>query len=125
MKSLLLPFAVFAALALPAAANAEACRDAASGKFAKCGAPGAVLASKYVKKGDKKGPPAPAMAPKMAPAMAPKMAPAMAPKMAPAMAPKMAPAMAPKMAPAAKPAPCKDAKGKFIACAPKMAPKKP
>lgn len=35
---------------LPAAANAAQCRDTASGKFAKCGAPGAVPASEYVAK---------------------------------------------------------------------------
>jgi hypothetical protein len=114
MKKLLLPLAIMAIAALPASASAEQCRDG-SGKFAKCGTPGAVPASQYKKVGDKKAPAGPAMKP-AAPAMKP-AAPAMKPMAGPAMKP-AAPAMKPA-APAMKPAdkgPCKDAKGKFIKC---------
>jgi hypothetical protein len=92
MKKLMLPLALFAVLALPAAANASPCRNA-KGQFAKCGTPGALPAGQ-----------------KATPAMKP-AGPAMAPVMKPAAAPAMAPAMAP-----AKKGPCKDAKGKFIKC---------
>lgn len=95
MKKLILPIAMLALFAVPAAAQASQCRNA-KGQFAKCGTPGAM----------------PAGAAKAAPAMKP-AAPAMKPA-APAMAPAMKPA-APAMAPAKK-APCKDAKGKFIKC---------
>ncbi|HWU04053.1 MAG TPA: hypothetical protein VN222_15035 [Novosphingobium sp.] len=92
MKKLLLPLAIFAVIAAPAAASAEQCRNA-KGQFAKCGTPGAkpVGAARAAK------PAGPAMAAKpVGPAMAAK------------------PAATP-----AKAAPCKDAKGKFIKCAPK------
>ena len=112
MKKLLLPIAVLAFFALPSVANAEQCRSQADGKFAKCGTPGAVPASKYIKKDGTKG---------KAMASAAKAAPAAKPAMAPAMAAK--PAMAP--APAAKAGPCKDDKGKFIKCGAAAAPAKP
>jgi len=108
MKKLMLPLALFAVLALPAAANASPCRNA-KGQFAKCGTPGALPAGQKAAPAMK--PAGPAMAPAMKPAPA---APAMKPA-APAMKPAAAPAMAPAMAPAKK-GPCKDAKGKFIKC---------
>jgi hypothetical protein len=67
MKKLLIPIVTLAMIILPAAANAAQCRDSASGKFAKCGSPGAVPASQYVAKGKMK---AKAKA-KSKPAMAP------------------------------------------------------
>lgn len=51
MKKLLLPVMTLAMIMLPAAAHAAQCRDTGTGKFAKCGAPGAVPASQYVSKG--------------------------------------------------------------------------
>jgi hypothetical protein len=112
MKKLMLPLALVAVLALPAAANASPCRNA-KGQFAKCGTPGAMPAGGKAAPAMK--PAGPAMAPAMAPAMKPAApAPAMKPA-APAMKPAAAPAMAPAMAPAKK-GPCKDAKGKFIKC---------
>jgi hypothetical protein len=108
MKKLLLPLAIMAIAALPASASAEQCRDG-SGKFAKCGTPGAVPASQYKKVGDKKAPAGPAMKPMAGPAMKP-AAPAMKPMAGPAMKP-----AAPAMKPADK-GPCKDAQGKFIKC---------
>jgi len=131
MKKLLLPLAIFAIAALPASASAEQCRNG-NGQFAKCGTPGAVLASQYKSKGDKKGAapamkPMPAMmAPKPAamkpaaiPAMKPAAVPAMKPAAVPAMKPAAVPAMKPAAVPAMKPAakgPCKNDKGKFIKC---------
>ena len=51
MKKFLLPLAMLALVALPATADAAAqCRNQATGKFAKCGTPGAVTAAQYVKK---------------------------------------------------------------------------
>ena len=50
MNKILLSIAALAVMAAPAMASAEQCRSQATGKFAKCGTPGAVPASKYVKK---------------------------------------------------------------------------
>jgi hypothetical protein len=54
MKKLLLPVVApmlaMAMIMVPAAANAAQCRNSATGKFAKCGTPGAVPASQYVAK---------------------------------------------------------------------------
>ena len=105
MNKLLIPIVTVAMIMLPAAANAEQCRDMASGKFAKCGAPGSVLASKYVAKGKTK--PAHAMA---APASKPGFMSMMKPKA------KVTPAAMPMKAGPAKAARCKTAKGKFIKC---------
>jgi hypothetical protein len=110
MRKLLIPFVTLAIMALPAAANAEQCRDTATGKYAKCGAPGAVLASKYVAKGKTTHATAPAMA---APATTAK------PGMMSMMKPKAKATPAPAATPAAattKAARCKTAKGKFIKC---------
>lgn len=52
MKKFLIATALFAIAAVPVGANAaNQCRSQATGKFAKCGTPGAVPASQYVKKG--------------------------------------------------------------------------
>lgn len=95
MKKLLMRFATLAMVLSPIAGHAEQCRDTASGKFAKCGTPGAVPASQYVAK-TKAAKPTHA---KHAAAAAPVP---------------MAKATA---APAAgKTARCKGAKGKFVKC---------
>jgi hypothetical protein len=57
MKKLLIPIATLAMLMLPAA-RAERCRASATGRYAKCSAPGAVPASHYVPKGKAKPKPA-------------------------------------------------------------------
>jgi len=55
MKKILLPLAMLAIIALPATADAAGqCRNQATGKFAKCGSPGAVPAAQYVAKGKTK-----------------------------------------------------------------------
>jgi hypothetical protein len=108
MRKLLIPVVTLAMIMLPAAANAEQCRDSATGKFAKCGAPGAVPASRYVAKGKTMAKPAHAMAPTAAPASKPGFMSMMKPK------PKAT--TAPAGAPMTKAARCKTAKGKFIKC---------
>ena len=112
MKKFLLPLAMLALIAVPAGANAAACRNA-KGQFAKCGTPGAMTDAQYR---TMKGKPAAAAA---KPAAKPAM-PAAAAK--PAM-----PAAKPAAAAPAKAVACKDTKGKFIKCpttAAKPAPKK-
>ena len=55
MKKILLPLAMLAIVALPATADAAGqCRNSSTGKFAKCGTPGAVPAAQYVAKGKTK-----------------------------------------------------------------------
>jgi len=105
MKKLLVSIAMLAMIVLPAAANAEQCRDSASGKFAKCGSPGAVLASRYVAKGKSVAKTGPAMAAPAAPAAKPGLMAMLKPKA------KATPAPA-----APKAARCKDAKAKFVKC---------
>lgn len=120
MRKFLLPFVTLAMIVLPAAANAEQCRNTATGKFAKCGAPGAVLASQYVAKGNARPKTAHAMTPAMAPNMAPTMAgpatTATKPGFMAKFKPKAKAAPAPGAMPMAKPARCKSAKGKFVKC---------
>ncbi len=103
MNKILLPIAMLALIVAPAA-NAAQCRDSASGKFAKCGAPGAVPASQYVPK-TKMAKTAHAKAAPMAAA-----APAAKPGLMSMLKPKAKPT------PAAKAARCKTAKGKFTKC---------
>ncbi len=116
MKKFLLPLAMLALIAVPAGANAAACRNA-KGQFAKCGTPGAMTDAQYR---TMKGKPAAAAA---KPAAMPAAKPAM-----PAAAAKPAmPAAKPAAAMPAKAVACKDTKGKFIKCpttAAKPAPKK-
>ncbi len=113
MKKLLLPIAALAMIMLPAAANAEQCRDSASGKFAKCGAPGAVPAGQYVARGKPKAKARAAHA--MAPTAAAPAATPAKPGFMSMLKPKAKPAPAPTPA-ATKTARCKGAKGKFVKC---------
>ncbi len=106
MKKLLIPIVTLAMIMLPAAAQAEQCRDSATGRYAKCGAPGAVSASQYVARGKMKAKPVHAMAPNMVMPAAPPNKPAK-PGLMSMFKPK------PKPAPAAR---CKDAKSKFVKC---------
>ena len=106
MKQALLLIAAMAMFTLPAAADAAQCRDSATGKFAKCGSPGAVPASQYVARTR-----APAKTPVKAGA-APAPA-ATKPGMLAILKAKAKPAPA---APAAKPLRCKTAAGKFVKC---------
>ncbi len=106
MNKLLIPIITLAMMIVPATAHAEQCRDSATGKFAKCGAPGAVPASQYVAKGKTKAKSKPAMASTMTmPAATPTKA--AKPGLMSMFKPK------PKPTPAAR---CKDAKSKFVKC---------
>ena len=129
MKKFLLPLAMLALIAVPAGANAAACRNA-KGQFAKCGTPGAMTDAQYR---TMKGKPAaaaakPAAKPAMPAAAAKPAAMAAAKPAMPAVAAKPAIAAAkPAAAAPAKAMACKDTKGKFIKCpttAAKPAPKK-
>jgi hypothetical protein len=104
MNRFLVSIITMAMIVLPAAANAEQCRDTGTGKFAKCGAPGAVLASKYVAKGKTTAKTTHTMAP--AAATKPGFMSMMKPKATPA----------PAATPMTKTARCKTAKGKFVKC---------
>ena len=110
MRKILLPIVTLAMIMLPAAANAAQCRDSASGKFAKCGAPGAVPASQYVAKGKttKTAVHKSAMA---TPAPAPTKSGFMS-----MLKPKAKATPAAMTMPMAKTARCKDAKSKFVKC---------
>lgn len=113
MKKLLLPVMTLAMIMLPAAANAAQCRNTETGKFAKCGSPGAVPASQYVAKskslpktasktmGHALGTPSPAPTKPGFMAM---------------MKPKPKPAMGTMTMPMAKGARCKSMAGKFVKC---------
>ena len=119
MKKFLLPLAMLALIAVPAGANAAACRNA-KGQFAKCGTPGAMTDAQYR---TMKGKPA---APAAKPAAMPAAKPAK-PAMPAAAAKPAMPAAKPAAATPAKAVTCKDTKGKFIKCpttAAKPAPKK-
>ncbi len=110
MNKLLIPIVTLAMMIVPAAAHAEQCRDSATGKFAKCGAPGAVPASQYVAKGKMKAKSKPAMASTMT---MPAATPTKSAK------PGLMSMFKPKPKPKPKPtsaARCKDAKSKFVKC---------
>ena len=101
MKKLLIPIMTLSMIMLPGAAHAAGqCRDAATGRFAKCGSSGAVPASQYVAKGKAK--PARTMASKMA-----------MPAATPAKPSLMSRLKAKASGPAAR---CRDAKSKFVKC---------
>ncbi len=100
MKKLLLPIVAIAMVMLPAAADAAQCRNSATGKFAKCGTPGAVPASQYVAKGKTtKAAPRTVAATAATPAK-----------------PSLLSKLKAKTTPAAKTARCKTATGKFVKC---------
>jgi len=111
MKKLLLPIATVAMFMLPAAANAAQCRNMETGKFAKCGSPGSILASQYVAKSKVASK---TKAKTKAPTMAMPM-PAATPAK-PGLMAMMKSKMKPAATPAAKVVRCKNAKSKFVKC---------
>lgn len=112
MKKFLLPIMTFAMIMLPAAANAAQCRDSATGKFAKCGAPGAVPASQYVAKGKSTK----TAGKTMAPATAGASNAGTKPGMMSMFKPKAKPTASTMAMPMAKTARCKSTTGKFVKC---------
>jgi len=105
MKKLLLPMSMLAMIMLPAAANAAQCRNIETGKFAKCGSPGSILASKYVAKNKVASKPK-TMSPTM-PAATPAK---------PGLMATLKAKLKTAATPAAKVVRCKNAKSKFVKC---------
>lgn len=116
MKKILLPVMTLAMLLLPAAANAAQCRDTGTGKFAKCGSPGAVLASNYVAKGKTSKSASKTMAHTMGTPAAAPARPGFMSMLKPRAKPAVATAAALPVTKPAKGVRCKSATGKFVKC---------